>query len=105
MTSINKYNFKDGKKELALFFGISVLSIIIFYSLFHSVLLASSLGVSVTKAGEIARMAYRAYKAGKSISEAVSVVTGPGAIVDIAVQILLGWGVSHVLGSHWLKAL
>ncbi|MGX7112243.1 hypothetical protein [Gemella cuniculi] len=69
-----------------------------------SVMLGSILGVSASTAARIIAAAYKAYKAGRSIKAAIAAFTGPGALLWLAVDFLLGIGLGKALGSSWAAA-
>lgn len=70
----------------------------------NSIMLGSVLGVSAATAARIIAAAYKAYKAGKSIKTAISAVTGPGALVWLAVDFLIGVGINKAMDSSWAAA-
>ncbi|MCH4259989.1 MAG: hypothetical protein LKF87_13785 [Clostridium tyrobutyricum] len=102
MPSIKHKNLKFYKtiSKIALLLGI----MLFVFFITHSTLIASILGTSVLKVGEILAVVYRAYRAGASIRAAVTAALGPGAAVGFLVSILVGYGISAVMGSPTLQS-
>lgn len=69
-----------------------------------SIMLGAALGVSMSTAVRIIATAYKAYKAGTSIKAAIATFIGPGALLGLAVDFLIGMGVSKALNSTWAAA-
>lgn len=84
---------------------ISAVASLSILALVHMPLLAASLGVSAAKAASIISAAYKAWKTGTSIATAISAVTGPGFLVDMAINILFTYGVQQALNSAWVHNL
>ena len=87
------------KKLFFIAFRLVVLSILVVIS--GSVMLGSILGVSIITASKIITAAYQAYKAGRSIKVAIAAFTGPGALLWLAFDFIVGVGIAKVLGSSW----
>ncbi len=79
--------------------------IVIFLFLFHSMLLAVTLGVSLSLATRVAWAAYKAYKVGKSIRVAIAPFLGWGGLAWFAVDLIIGWGVSQLISNSPLLNL
>ncbi|WEV54225.1 hypothetical protein OZX65_05725 [Leuconostocaceae bacterium ESL0723] len=77
----------------------------IFLAFLHMPLLASTLGISAAKASSIITAVYRAYKAGSSMAAAVSAITGPGFLVEMALNIIFSFGIQQALNSNWVRNL
>lgn len=85
----------------------TVLSLAIMFFVFiitGSSLIAAVLGTTVLKVGEVLKVIYDAYRAGRSISAAVSAVMGPGAAAGFLISVLVGYGISVVMNSPGLKS-
>lgn len=75
-------------------------------SLTGSALIGAVLGVSAVKVYYIAKTAYTAWKTGASIRVAVAAMfVGPGWLIDLAVELLICYGIGLVLNSTHLQAL
>lgn len=100
---VNSVNLKIDKESLLK--GTFTLSVIgILFALTGSSLIASVLGTSAAKVGQVLTIAYRAYKAGSSIRTAISAAMGPGAAIGFLVSVVAGYGFSAILGSPGFKS-
>jgi hypothetical protein len=88
------------KKNLMLLSAkIALFAILLFIS--GSVMLSSLLGVSLSTAVEIIEVAYIAHRSGRSVKLAIQGLLGPAALVHIAIDFLIGVGISKAFHSTW----
>lgn len=69
-----------------------------------SIMLGSILCVSTSTAVRIITAAYKAYRAGTSIRTAIAGFTGFGALLSLALDFLIGIGISKAMNSTWVAA-
>lgn len=92
------------KTNKVLSLGTKLLMFTLLFAMTGSVALAAALGVSGSTAARIISAAYKAYKAGKSVKNAVAAFTGWGALLWIAIDFLIGFGISKAMNSTWAQS-